>query len=78
MNQMLCWYPEFEIWRRPSGSLFAFNRDTKKKVSVKEVGRLEFPEYDDLDTTALLSAYEDYDYSGELEDFTAYCYWKRV
>lgn len=76
MNQCLCSYPDFEIWVRPSGQMFAFNCETKTKESVKEVKRINFPDYDDLDTPTLIGACNDYDYCGELDDFTAYCYWK--
>ncbi len=75
MKNCICSYPDFEIWQKADGNIFVINSDGEQHP-VKEVLRLDVYEY--IRDDALLSACDDYDYSGETDDMEHYCFWKEV
>lgn len=74
LNTCISWYPDFEIWQKPTGELFVIVDGEQRPV--KEVHRLD--DYERMDTESLLKACDDYDYSGETEDMKHYCFWKEI
>jgi hypothetical protein len=72
----LCEYHDWFIVEEKGDSFVI--REDEKPQKVKLVKTLNPKEYERKDISEILDLCEDYDFSGELDDFSAYCFWKIV
>lgn len=76
MFNLICDYGvDFQIYSNDK-VMFVMEEDGNYFHKVIEVFRIPSPNFEPLTTEQLLDSCDDYDYSGELEDCSAYCFWK--
>ena len=71
--KIICSYDDFQI-SKCGDKYFAKDEGGTREVAL--VKSLEPYEYEDLSDEEILDKCKDYDFSGELDDFSWYCFWK--
>lgn len=82
--RLICDYEDFAIYIHTlTGLLYCYNKETEEIKEVLEVYRI--PDWDEISTDEKIDdvdiismCTDDYDYSGELDDMSEYCFWKEV
>ena len=81
---LICEYEDFSIFKHKIiGLLYCLRADSDEFKEVLEVYRVpnweEVSTDDSLDDTDIINMCPvDYDYSGELDDLSAYCFWQVI
>ena len=71
----ICTYDDWSVFER-EGRYYVTDEEGEREVTL--IRSLAPEEYEDVDIFDILDMCDDYDYSGELDDCSAYCFWEVV
>lgn len=72
-GKVICSYDIFRIFYK-DGKYYGEDEDGIREIEL--VKAVPFPEYEDLSEDEIFDLCDDYNFSGELDDCSAYCFWK--
>lgn len=80
--RIICSYSNFKIFLYTEDNrqfYWAFDESDKKIYNVEIVGRVNQGDYENMSDEELINSFPDeFDYSGEADDCSAYYYWRVV
>lgn len=81
--EVICSYSDWSVIRFSDGSLLYHQKETDEVGWVKEVFKIKASDYEnsdfsDMDVIEMCPKNISYLLSGELDDFSAYCFWEEV